>query len=72
MLKLHTFSCLVAIYDLVCLFDVKIIGLSSLEVSFLFEFLISAFPPSASLNPTSLPSPFFSVVYLYYHLSERV
>jgi hypothetical protein len=74
MLKLHTFSCLVAIYDLVCLFGVKIIGLSSLEVSFssfLNSLSLHSLPQLVVTTPPS-PSPLLCVVYYLCRLRERL
>ena len=54
--RIHTYLCLIMFYDKVCLFHVKIIGLSSLES--LLPFWIPSLPPCfPRVNPTSLPPP---------------
>ncbi len=53
-LKKYTFSCLIYIFDVICLLDVKSLFFLLLKSSFLFEFLL--FPP---LCTSSTPPPHF-------------
>ncbi len=54
-LKFHTIPCLLFTSDFVCLFGVKIIGLSSLESLLFFEFLLSLLLLQAQTPPASPP-----------------
>ncbi len=61
-LKLHTYFCLFSIYDSVCLFEVQIIGLSSLESPLPF-WIPSLTPSFASPNHTCLRPPSSTTVW---------